>query len=111
MQIEPGEFFAVTRGERITASAFPTLTVFGFLPEYESPTEEPKFDRSFEGDIYLAMNVCGPLIAARRVFASRTRYMPETLSLNANDYELWPVTRGYAKSLGVNVDKEAAAFS
>lgn len=99
MNIEQGDYFVVTRGFPLSMdswSAFSEMLGGGGV----STKQEQQYDRSHEGEVFLAVEVCGPVIAARRVF-TRSRYHPlgEALSLNTSELEVWPVTKQYLASL------------
>ncbi len=106
MNIEKGDLFAVVRG-----------FVLGMSPEEYymqqggAGTITQNTDRSHEGRVYEASDVCGPLIAAKCVFSSRdSQEYPKynsagkTFSINTNEVEIWPVTKQYLETLksGVN---------
>lgn len=104
--IEKGEYFVVVRGfehgdfddfmEHMTGEERTTTT-----PRHKT------YDRSYEGDIFLAEEICGPVIAARRVLKERIGdglyKRPEMVQINIMENEVWPVTKAYVEKFGVRV--------
>lgn len=70
--IEIGDLFVVTRGFELN-DFDPFDLPFDAEGNYigKSTTgnnvKTKRYDRSYEGDIFLAVEICGPMIAARRV--------------------------------------------
>lgn len=105
MTIEPGDYFAITRGFRLgemSSSAF----IFAMMDEPwrgqpDEKEKEPRYDRSFEGLIFKANEVCGVMIASRCVATSegscyKRDYVGKAFSINTSEVEVWPLTEKYA---------------
>lgn len=106
MTIEKGDYFAVTRGlEMGKPGVF--VAAFGF----DSPkSDKPEYDRSHDGQIYLAEEVCGDMVAARCVgsrcfHSSKERNIGKVYSLNLSEVEVMTLTPEYLKAIGVNVEQ------
>lgn len=88
-QIERGEFFVVTRGFELHA-------------DQVGPGEsKPRYDRSYEGCVFKALEVCGTVIAAQCVHAEghKRDWMGRVFSLHTAGLEVWPVTAAYVAAL------------
>ena len=100
MDIENGEYFVVKRGIELNNS-FSSIFVSPFADSAFNKNNEEKtpiYDRSHEGKIYKALEVCGEHIAAECVFDEDTSSYSKqgkTISLNTSEVEVWPVTERY----------------
>jgi hypothetical protein len=111
MNIEPGDYFVVARGFKYgdSSSMFVFSALFGGCGE--TPKEkEDQYDRSHEGRVYRAEEVCGPAIAARCVHGNIFGGVKpgDVLSLNTNDVEVWPVTKKYVDALGIQLEVKSS---
>ena len=102
MNIENGEYFVVKRGIELynrTLSLFPSEDPFAdSILGKENEDKPPSYDRSHEGRIYKALQVCDEHIAAECVFdqdTSRYNVQGKRISLNTSEVEIWPVTEKY----------------
>lgn len=102
-QIEPGEYFVVTRGFRLQTANTLSLSTFdiGAQPQRDS---EPHYDRSHEGLIYYAEEVCGDMVAAKCVAVDghhhwKQQHIGKTVSLNTSEVEVFPVTEKYVQAV------------
>lgn len=97
-QIEKGEHFVVVRGFEMGKP----LPVFAAMYGETDKDDKPRYDRSFDGCLFLALEVCEDVIAARCVAASDTwkqQYVGTVRSLNTRELEVWPVTEAYATAM------------
>lgn len=109
MELEAGDFFAVTKGIALNNSFFKDIfgsnTVEG--DEWKSSavvedSKEPKHDRSHEGFIYQALEICGPLVAAKVVVAKLNngyRAVNDVFPLNVGEVEVMTLTPNFVKLL------------
>ena len=102
MEIEKGDLFCVTRGFELNSEGFPGFGSLLGMPSYEPPasTKTKRHDRSHEGRVYRALEVCGVHIAARVVAATgfeldREKLIGSVISLNTSEVELMTVTPAY----------------
>jgi len=96
-QIEKHDFFVVTRGVKLSE-----IPIIGhdFIVRTDG---EKEYDRSHEGNVYQALEVCGDMIAAKCIHAIMYGVFNPvgiTYSLNSTELELWPVSLEYIKALG-----------
>lgn len=96
-QIEKHDFFVVTRGVQLLE-----IPIIGqdFIVRTDG---EKEYDRSHEGKVYQALEVCGDMIAAKCIHATVCGVFNPvgiTRSLNSTELELWPVSLEYIKALG-----------
>ena len=106
-EIKKGEHFVVRRGFEYNSSSF-------LLPSGEIATpqndENPKHDRSQEGRLFLAVEVCSPMVAAECVHGSHrdimcanmggsSRLVPHRITFNMDEVELWPVTKAFVDAM------------
>jgi len=96
-QIEKNDFFVVTRGVKLS-----DLPIIGqdFIVKTDA---EKEYDRTHEGRVYKALEVCGDMIAAKCIHATiygMFNPIGAVLSLNSAELELWPVGAEYIKALG-----------
>jgi hypothetical protein len=102
MNIEPGDYFIVTRGVETNRHPSFTTGYDGFLKATEIVTDKPTYDRSHDGLVYLAIEVCGQMIAAKCVGGSwsyHRSHVGRVRSLNTSEVEVWPVTEAYANAV------------
>lgn len=99
--IEAGEYFAIVRGFEYRGQ-----TEFSLFSGYDGflnpPTATPKLhDRSHDGCLFRAREVCGPLIAAELVAGDKHGHWEydQIFSLNTMEIEVWPVTQQYADAM------------
>jgi hypothetical protein len=97
MQIEKGELFVVTRGYQCGRISSDPIFAAAFGIPVQPELEQPQYDRSYEGRVFRAIEVCGPVIAAEIVFGDV--YSSKIRSLNTNEIEIWPVTQAYLDAL------------
>lgn len=102
MNIEKDELFAITRGFELDHSFDSILDAFEGVA---TQARTQNWDRSHEGCIYKALEVCGPLISAECIFFDKDSpgysRVGKKLSINTNEVEVWPVTKAYLTSLQV----------
>lgn len=102
MNIERGDLFVVTRGFQLGKMP-EMISLFGGggPPRDDNPT----YDRSHEGRVYKALQVCGPVIAAECVHeqwayrGTSISRLGQRFSINTGDVEVWPVTEQYLAAL------------
>lgn len=103
---EKGEYFVVRRGFKLNTESLSSV-LFPREPWQGQPEalKEPRYDRSYEGDLFLAVEVCGDAVVAKLVHRTAT-YRPgrkgDLIVLSAADMELWPVTKAFAEAMGVD---------
>ena len=110
MDLEAGEYFAVTRGFEYNDSfSVALLPMFGAAPK----DNKPYYDRSHEGLIYQAEEVCFPMVAAKCIankspFNHKNESVGTVISLNLTEIEIMTLTTKYLKPIGVEaVESEA----
>ena len=74
--IEIGDLFVVTRGFELNdfdSFNLPFDAEGNYIGKSTTGNDvkTKRYDRSYEGDIFLAVEICGPMIAARRVIKDR----------------------------------------
>lgn len=109
MQIEKGDYFIVERGFELNTRG---MSSFASLLGFPEPKQDdrPQYDRSYNGLIFEALEVCGVMVAARCVVSTKGwgDDVGEVLSLHTNELELMTVTREYVDSIrGLLVREEA----
>lgn len=113
MNIDKGELFVVTRGFEFGRGSDMLLSIFsgydGWLKPPKKP-EEKQYDRSDEGLVFRALEVCGDMIAAEVVAVSHSaRWKKDRLgkrySINTREVEVWPVTYQYLAALTPSQEK------
>lgn len=105
MTIEKGDYFTVTRGYEYNPAAFASI----FSPV--AVETKPQYDRSYDGVIFRAVEVCGPMVAAEvivgRDFVIDGRncgaYKHKRISLNTTEVELMTVTPEYLAAIQTGV--------
>lgn len=109
MNIERGDLFVVTRG--FLLGRMPSFaSMFGGFDSEPSQTETQNWDRSHEGRVFKATEVCGPVIAGEIVFLPDRishRKLGEVIPLNTGEVEVWPVTPQYLAALNGEVPAES----
>lgn len=99
MNIERGDLFVVTRGYQL--GRMPSLATMMYGAPDDEP-KEPQYDRSHQGRVFRAVEVCGPVIAARIIYDG-SGYRDDTVgamkSINTAEVEVWPVTEAYLQAL------------
>ncbi len=121
--IEIGDLFVVTRGFELNDfdpfdlpfdSAFDAEGNYIGKSTTGNNVKTKRYDRSYEGDIFLAIEICGPMIAARRIIKDRwiskysgkeIEYRSQCVAINTLENEVWPVTDSYAKNFNVNLEE------
>jgi hypothetical protein len=105
MNVERGEYFVVTRGFELLGPSMVRSVLFGeeLEPWKEQRDDKPQHDRSMEGVVFEAVEVCGAMIAAR-VVVQRSTYagcypLGKCASINTTEVEVWPVTKAYVEAL------------
>ena len=109
MEIEKGDFFAITRGIKLNTSN--PLSFFGFMGmEGESwktnrqvDEDEPKYDRSYHDCVFIAREVCMPMVAAEIVIGHT--YGNRCISLNLSEIEVMTLSKQYVEALKGNTDE------
>lgn len=112
-EIETGDYFVVRRGYPM-GQLPPLLSFFGppstgydgwLTPSKPDEPTGPKYDRSWEGMLFEALECCPPMIAGRAVWTTgyKEDRVGQVVSFNMDEVELWPVTRKYAVACGVTV--------
>ncbi|HUU93203.1 MAG TPA: hypothetical protein VM238_18570 [Phycisphaerae bacterium] len=117
-EIEPGEYFIVTRGVRLNTDDFGFLSNLfaprdsgydGFLSPpaaVANPTEKPpRYDRSYEGRIYRALAVASGVIVAECVVERWTGEKGARKLINTREVEVWPVTEQFARAANAAEEK------
>ena len=99
MDIEIGEYFVVKRGIELNNSICSVFTSPFTDSAFNKNNDDkpPRYDRSHEGLIYKALQVCDEHIAAECVFAEsyKSSRLGKRISLNTSEIEIWPVTEKY----------------
>ncbi len=98
MNIDKGEFFVVKRGFK-----YHSVTVFPFTTTID---DGPRYDRSYEGMVFVANEVCNEHIAALCVYSEHVGITPNVgkmCTMNTTELEIWPVTNKYVEALNVKV--------
>ena len=99
MNIETGEYFVVKRGVQLNDS-FESIFQSPFAASAQNKEQKdkpPRYDRSYNGMIFKAREVCGEQIAAEYIFGEGKRWIKigDVISLNISEIEIWPVTEKY----------------
>jgi len=99
MEIEVGEYFVVKRGIQLKDMSFSLFQspFAASAQNQETKDKSPRYDRSYNGMIFIARAVCGEQIAAEYVFGDEKGWVKKggVLSLNTSEIEIWPVTEKY----------------
>lgn len=98
MNIEKGDLFIVTRGIKLANTA---AFSFAFGLPAPADSDEPRYDRSWIGYVFRALEVCGDGIAAEVVHADADCYRKPgyRLQLVESEMTLFPVTQAYLEAL------------
>lgn len=95
----------VVRGFEYSRRSLSSIGFDGWLggAEPKAP-QEPEYDRSYEGVLFLALQVCGPLIACRAVAVSegcsyKKNYIGKPFSFNTTELKVWPVTPAFVAAM------------
>jgi len=98
VNLEPGEYFAVTRGHKHGDTSFFDAVITGS----QIRPQEVTYDRHYEGLIFMAVEVCGCMVAGN-VLATTTGYKKDmvghTYSLNLTEIEAMSLTRKYVAAI------------
>ena len=99
-EIETGEYFVVTRGFAHNIQTFGHFFWSDFSQEPQKDKPQ-KYDKSYEGCVFVALEACGPAVAAKCVYADRWHKdtKGKLFSLNLTDIEVMPVTQKYIDAL------------
>lgn len=102
MNIETGEHFVVQRGWRMgdgASSGYIYAMAMGREPP--PPDTAPRYDRSWEGCVWRALEVCGEMIAGEIVHAPfhKKDCVGRREILNGGDVTLWPVTAAFVEAM------------
>ena len=92
MDIESGEYFSITRGIRLN-----TTSLFSF-----SSTEVEHYDRSYEGLIFLAEEVCYPMVAAKLVYSPTKKQwikVGDIIPVNLRELEIMTLTKKFVETV------------
>jgi hypothetical protein len=99
MNIEVGEYFVVQRGILLNDRF---LSIFSSpfaasAQNQDNKEKPPRYDRSYDGMIFKAKEICGEHIAAEYVFGKDKLWIKigDCISLNTSDIKIWPVTEKY----------------
>lgn len=103
MEIEKGDYFAITRGIKLNTTS--PFSLFGFMDMQgeswktngQDEKAEPHYDRSYHDCIFLAREVCMPMVAAEIIFGHS--YGNKIISLRLNEIEVMPVTKQFVEVL------------
>lgn len=100
MNLEPGEYFVVTRG-------FKAWSMVGAFDSYDNfntvESNEERYDRSYEGRVYQVLGVCDTVVSFKRVFGMKhfdESEQPIRL-LNLKEVEVFPCSREFLMSVGI----------
>jgi len=99
MELEKGEYFAITRGIKFRNSKFSIFSMFEPSESWKEDQneEEPQYDRSWHGCIFLVKEVCYPMVAAEVVFGWHD-YLPKVISLNMTEIEIMTLSKEYVNA-------------
>lgn len=103
MDIEKGEYFAITRGIKLRNMKNSIFSFFNPFNESlklngeEETKEEPEYDRSWHDCVFLAKEVNYPMVAAEFVVGWHD-YFPRVISLNLTEIEIMTLSREYVES-------------
>ena len=102
MVLEKGDYFAITRGIKLNKSH--PFSLFGFMglqgeswKENNQEEAEPSYDRSYNDCIFLAREVCMPMVAAEIIHGHS--YGDKVVSLRLTEIEVMTVTKQYVEEL------------
>ena len=108
MNIEVGEYFVVKRGIRLNDMSFSMFQspFSASAQNQEQKDKPPRYDRSYNGMIFKAREVCGEQIAAEYVFGEKKGWINigDVISLNTSEIEIWPVTERYVACFLIKTD-------
>lgn len=105
--IEKGEYFIVSKGHELGEGIdYENMSNFNLGLPIVTKERNKRYDRSYEGDVYICLESCYPAVVGKLVFCTHSYHGPinKLVSFNGNDCELWPVTREYVKALGVEIN-------
>jgi len=111
MNIDVGEYFIVKRGIELNTSTFslaPTDPFMDSILGTQNENKPPQYDRSHEGLIYKALQICGEHIAAECIYAEgyKSATVGKRISLNTSEVEIWPLTKKYVACLFIKKSAE-----
>jgi len=101
MDLEKGDYFAITRGIKLNTRPFSSL--FGFMGEQgeswktNQDENEPHYDRSYHDCVFLAREVCMPMVVAEIIHGHS--YGSKVVSLRLSEIEVMTVTKAYVEAL------------
>ena len=102
MEIEKGDYFTITRGIKLNMSK--PFSFLGFMDmegkswkTNKQEDDEPKYDRSYHDCVFLAREVCMPMVAAE-IITGHT-YGNKIISLNLGEIEVMTVSKQYVEAL------------
>ena len=100
MELEAGEYFAITQGIKRSDATFFSSFLGLDSESWKKPQEdkEIRYDRSYEGLVFLACEVCYPMVAAKLVFGDKSWIGP-TVSLNLEEIEIMTLTKKYVDEI------------
>ena len=107
MVIEKGDVFVVMRGRvkpptpQRTGSLMEAMSMFGESWKIAEEQQEPQYDNSWGGLVWEAMEVCGPMVAAKCIFGygDKKGMVGRAMPMNTSGMELMVVTREFAAAL------------
>ena len=100
--IEAGDYFSVTRGFEFGKVS----SISGLFHIPAQDDNKPSYDRSHEGMVYLAMESCFPMVAAKCVYVDnnhsyKSDCLGKVISLNTSEIETMVLSKKYLESLGI----------
>jgi hypothetical protein len=101
--IEKGEAFIVKRGREYDKT--PVMTLFGMAPVSSEP--QIAHDRSYEGMVFLAVEVCGSHVAAKYLGGKKWWRDEPAVMFDVEEMELWPVTDAFVAAMGITAETPA----
>jgi hypothetical protein len=112
MVIERGDLFMVIRGREKPARPMrpDPFTIFIGESWKSAPTDAPpEYDSTYCGCVWEAMEVCGPLVAARCMYAhgDKKAWIGRAFPINVTHLEMMTVTKEFAAVLAATASSAA----
>ena len=103
MELEKGDYFTITRGVKLSTSS--PFSFFGFMDmdgeswktNKQEEEDEPKYDRSYHDCVFLAREVCMPMVAAEIIYGHY--FGPKMMSIRLSEIEVMTVSKQYVEVL------------